>query len=293
MRWSFIAMLTCTTLGCAQLLGLGDFGEGGSTGTSHGGSAGATGDGNGGSAGATGDGGSGGVAQGGGGSGGEAGCGDEYNMVVALDMPISYIRFEETSGTSVLDDDGHSGSVADGVDLNVPGLLECGDGSAVRFPGETAVNVDFGSMLGFPGQSSFSLEVWLRSAKLDGAVIRQLGGYPHNGYSLAYSNDELRFHRYKDSNTDTVAVGSSIIGANGIHHVVATYDGGVPEMCLYVDGIQHVCAPSPKYIGANTGSFLIGTSSFEGDIDEVAVYQSALSLEQVVAHYTAGSGQSP
>jgi len=290
MRPSFIVLLACTALGCGQVLGLGDFGEGGSNTGAHGGSAGAAG--GGGSAGAAG-GGSGGVEQGGGGSGGEAGCVGDYSAVVMVDMPASYIRFEETSGPTVEDHINRPGTVEPGVDLNVAGLPPCVGGSAVGFNGVADSHVDFGGVLNFEGKSSFSLEVWLNSAALAGMVIRKLGAIPRTGYTLAYSNDRLKFHRYLNDTTDSVSVDSSILGTGATHHVVATYDGVAQWMCFYVDGVSRDCDSSLKSIGADSGSFEIGTASFEGVIDEVAVYGSALSPERIAAHYTAGIGKSP
>jgi hypothetical protein len=287
MRSSLVAMVLSGTLGCAQVLGIDDFDDRVATGGGYGGRGGDPG---GGGSGAVA--GSGGAAPGGGGTGG-ADCVHDYVSVVEADSPASFIRFEEQDGTTVHDHLGVPGTVGFGVELDVPALLACADGSAASFPGQPGGNVNFGSVLGFEGYSSFSLEVWLSAGALEGMVIRKLSPSPADGYTLAFANGSLYFRRYQNGGADSLSVDSSILGTVAVHHVVGTYDGSAQRMCLYVDGKEIECQLSNTSIGSSGGDFLIGTSSFVGIIDEVAVYAAPLSLERVGLHYEAGSGTPP
>src|SRR5262249_31587936 len=86
------------------------------------------------------------------------------------------------------------------------------------------------------------------------------------------------------------------------HHVVATYGNGVDS--LYVDG-SLVSSTSVNVTGfANAYAYLLGTGyttswantynggwfPFAGSLDEVAVYNTALTLAQVQAHRGAATG---
>ena len=80
-----------------------------------------------------------------------------------------------------------------------------------------------------------------------------------------------------------------------MYHVVGTYDGS--NLRLYFNGseVGSALADSTS-IGAFTAALNIGRSPLGGvtgtdcQIDEVAIYGSALSAARVSAHYNAGVG---
>jgi len=80
--------------------------------------------------------------------------------------------------------------------------------------------------------------------------------------------------------------------ANGAwHHAVLTKDGSTIR--LYLDGAQVASTPMAETTYYGSGGIAIGRdgdangSYFNGSIDEVAVYPSALSSTRVTAHYSA------
>jgi len=98
-----------------------------------------------------------------------------------------------------------------------------------------------------------------------------------------------------------VAIASnSAINNNAWHHVVATYTNTNGGMKLYVDGTlqtQTGTATAQSF----TGYWRVGADQitgwpsnpsdtyYDGSLDEVAIYTSALSATRVQAHYTAAS----
>lgn len=76
-------------------------------------------------------------------------------------------------------------------------------------------------------------------------------------------------------------------------HLVAVYDATVPSATLYLNGQQVAQSTSPNgtYVPNTNGAFSIGSypdgsqNPFIGSMDEVAIYTSALSPGQVLAHY--------
>jgi hypothetical protein len=78
------------------------------------------------------------------------------------------------------------------------------------------------------------------------------------------------------------------------YHVVATYDG--TTMRLYVNGaLEDTVASSllvennalPLYVGV-FGAINVTNQLFHGQMDEVAIYATVLSAQQVAQHYNAG-----
>ena len=90
-----------------------------------------------------------------------------------------------------------------------------------------------------------------------------------------------------------------IIDDNRWYHVVGTYDSTAQEIKLYLNGQLIDSAKQITPIKNNPNAdFLIGAYSndatnynyFEGLIDEVAVYDTALTLSQIEANYAGGVG---
>jgi hypothetical protein len=82
------------------------------------------------------------------------------------------------------------------------------------------------------------------------------------------------------------------------HHVVGVYDGA--RMSLYIDGALDVSSEASGEIGTNNWSVLIGANeemaqpdrSFDGLIDDVRIYDYALSEAEIKALY-GGQGPGP
>jgi len=89
----------------------------------------------------------------------------------------------------------------------------------------------------------------------------------------------------------------AITQANTWYHVVATYDGTM--MRIYVNGVLDGSRTAPESGPAGTiayasdghgvgiGAAFAGGPVFGGKIDEVAVYDKALSAARVADHYAA------
>ncbi len=76
------------------------------------------------------------------------------------------------------------------------------------------------------------------------------------------------------------------------HHVVATYDSFTGRKAIFIDGTlrcEHVCpagtlivsgGPEPAFIGSH-----IGNENFHGVIDELALYDFALTADEIAEHH--------
>jgi hypothetical protein len=79
-------------------------------------------------------------------------------------------------------------------------------------------------------------------------------------------------------------------------HVVAVYDSSM--MHIYVNGAESPNSPqaASKSIGTLTGVFLMlaadstDNNAFVGYLDEVAIYDHALTAARIAVHYNVGTG---
>jgi hypothetical protein len=237
-------------------------------------------------------------------SGPDVVSGTPYVLAVLADMPVAYWRFGEASGARAADSSGqgNDATYVGAVTHGVPGAIVGDPDTAAGFDGASAF-VDGGDRFVFGGAQPFSLEAWV----MPGSVGTYLGiasrddatsGSPSEGYLLfvAPSEGPIGFQRLDAANLSTASTtGTPAAGAYA--HVVATFDG--VDMTVYLNGETQ---------GTQTGSFAIagamsdfvvaaeagGTSNFfSGAIDEVAVYDHALTADRVKTHWLVGRGQAP
>jgi hypothetical protein len=231
-----------------------------------------------------------------------------YPGVVMADLPLSYWRFGEASGTVAVDQMGATnGTYVGGVTLGAPGAI-AGDGdTAATFDGATAY-VDMGSGFAFGGTAAMSYEAWVNPNEGDAAARRFMSKETSSGgrqgflmaYTAAASPDGgsgtgiLSWERWGSGGTDSTG---TFVTVGVYQHVVVTYDGAT--MAAYLNGALVGSAPSTRVIESLTDAFRVATYSdflsaadcFGGTIDEVAIYDHALAPARVALHYQVGTGQ--
>jgi hypothetical protein len=232
-----------------------------------------------------------------------------YAAAVMAYTPLAYYRLNDASPvapTGTLTDSsggGHNGSYT-GVVYAVDGLLPEDDAAnkAVAFQGGEAViptgawmNVDY-----------YSIECWARSPGAWASNGGWLVGRDTNG--VASDLDwRLSMNNGNIGNVMQLAAGGSYIGAGfnlptpagQIFHIVATYDGSNEK--VYVNGALVVTAAASGVTAKKNTNIYIASfgnndasANFQGDIDEIAFYGTALSAARVLAHYNARlSGAAP
>ena len=240
--------------------------------------------------------GSGAVGPGGAGSQGVGGATSGYAQVVLADQPLGYWRLDERNGPTAasLVDTGPSGTYARGCIFGTAGAVDAGNNAAVQFDGFSC-RIEFGNVFAFEGQALFSLEAWVKPGVPDSPLGRicskeDEGAGKHQGYALLLDGSTVSFDRWLDDALDSANAASSL--TQGIFsHVVATYDG--TRLSVYINGQLSSSEDTTKALVNVSAPFVVGASSlsaqfFEGVLDEIAVYDTALSDERVVAHYSAG-----
>src|SRR5262249_39183325 len=117
-------------------------------------------------------------------------------------------------------------------------------------------------------------------------------GWPARfGYGWGILGNTMRFTTYGIKDYDSAA---SIIPEDGRWHYVAVVFDNTNTAHFFVDGVQTDAIPGPSPATTTDLDLMIGRNPastteefFKGSIDEVAVYNYALSAEQIAAHFKA------
>ena len=220
-----------------------------------------------------------------------------YSNAVSGDSPVSYWRLGEKSGATAGDSVGaNPGAYRNGALLGQPSLLP-GDSanSAVRFDGANDyVNIPSSSALS--PAARVSVEAWIKPAALPSAGNFASVASKPESYSIQFNGPRLEFTIMQSGARRRLQAPAGAVAVGQAYHVVGTYDGVTQR--LYVNGVEVASAALTGAITTNSneldiGSWNEGSEPFNGAIDEVAVYGSALPAARVLAHYQAGSGGPP
>ena len=144
---------------------------------------------------------------------------------------------------------------------------------------------------------AITIDVWVKRANVTGTdiglVARELSSV---GYvvSLSYTIDDDKIEFIFPG---VIAVGKSVSTISDLnwHHIVVTVSktGASSSVKFYIDGEFDVERTPAATIQGCTHDFIIGYRSnyFNGTIDEVRIYDKALSAEEILAHYNAAKAR--
>ena len=170
-----------------------------------------------------------------------------------------------------------------------------------NFPYGTYTGIQIPDQPAYVLTNSLSIEGWIRP-RGDGYCIFWRGDNRPglDPYVLSMQgNNNLRFY-IEDESGNSAFVGTNI-NYNQWYHVAATWDGESGIMKLYINGqlaSQTVTAVRPfgdlipgDSPGVGIGNLNDGQNNFPftGDIDEISLYNRALSAAEIQAIYNAGS----
>jgi hypothetical protein len=195
---------------------------------------------------------------------------------------VAYWKFDEGSGTAVKDSAGSN----DGKIVNAK-WVDGKFGKALDFNGEDAyVEIPNAPALGLT--KALSIEAWVKHRGTDFKQWEAIVCKGDHAYRLHFSSDDQSFDLGLNDGTD---VKSGVKpDADKWYFVVATYDG--KESKIYVDGkLAATGDDAPSEVADTDAAINIGQNSdqegrfFNGVIDEVKIYNRALSADEVAAHF--------
>jgi hypothetical protein len=225
---------------------------------------------------------------------------DLYAAAVLADKPLGYWRLEETSGSVAKDETGRN----DGKYVNAPVLGEPGiaGSRAMKLPAQLSayMTVATGNFR-FPGTTPYTVELWVKPGvfrNYEWIATTELWDPARHGWSVLV--DQAGILRYEVWTTDGdggsnqvrgLAVSATPITAGTFRHVVLAYTGSTAVG--YVDGINTTNFDTTG-AGQDTGTLFFGClSNVSGClddwvIDELAIYDFALTGARAKAHYDLG-----
>jgi hypothetical protein len=239
-----------------------------------------------------------------------------YPSTVIADHPEAFWRLDKSSGTAAFDYlGGNNGTYTNTVlDFTPPydPTTDPSEGYAPGFGisaninsyvGWVPTNINFAAPTNVNGE--FSVECWLQQY----LVFNQAGvvslGYGNGGEEFCLDTGGgsatsyyLRFYVRNAGGVSSGASSTFAPSTDGAwHHVVGVCDEANSLVTLYIDGTNagHASIPIKSGVLTSTQSIAIGsrqatsapdyTNQFIGAIDEVAVYNYALTAAQVQNHY--------
>ncbi len=222
----------------------------------------------------------------------------QYADLVLSMAPVSYWRLGERSGTVARDVMSRNhGTYVAAPTLGVAGAL-AGDGdTAVTFNG-TSQYVDAGASASLQPGDTISIAAWVKRATTGATAAVASSGWGKWWFGFR-SDDSLWFQEVAGGAIFLSAVGAADL--TSWHHYAVTKNGATTT--VYRDGVAVAgtvtnrtltTGGSPVYIAASynwNGSAFAAADFFDGPLDEVAIWNRALTAAEVAALYAAGAGR--
>ncbi len=206
--------------------------------------------------------------------------------------PVAHWQFNEGSGTIAGDSSGNGNF---GMLVNGPVWTTGIEGTALRFDGVDDY-VEVGNSASLNPAAELSLAVWVNASSFSSTqlLVSKYGAGGIQYFMRIQSGGRVRFGLnaggiVTDVNTNTT------LSANTWHHVAATYDG--TQMRVYVDGVLDAFATKTGLMNDNGSNLNIARHEanrmfFNGLLDEVRLYNQALTDSEVLALFDPGTGDS-
>jgi Concanavalin A-like lectin/glucanases superfamily len=219
-----------------------------------------------------------------------------YRTLIMSDAPVAYYRLGNTDIAK--DETGaHPGTVIGTVSHGAGAIAGDSDGA---FVGNGQGWIDVAQIYPFAGNATYSIEAWVApqpAPTLTGVLSRNLatpGNTPKDGFSLYIESPSLAptLGRWFSNNEEAAAAPGLTAGT--FTHVVGTYDGST--LRVYLNGTLAASSPSTQALINPPADLAIGSTRngtygyFIGSLDEVALYDKALSSGRIAAHHAAGGG---
>ena len=192
--------------------------------------------------------------------------------------PIAYWNFNETSGTTATDTSDFLPSHPATL-INDPIWSTGIDGNSLLFNGSNTYASTSTSPI--PTLSKFSISAWVNMSVNQsgwGSIVIK-----RDTYGLEVLNGFI-YANIGNGTSSWINTVSAPLSAGVWHHVVQTYDGATNR--LYVDGGAPVSGTGTLIDTANNlliGSWNTTSEFFNGKIDEVRIYDRALTATEVTA----------
>lgn len=195
----------------------------------------------------------------------------------------------DVSGSIMYD---RSGQGNDGTSTGTTKLAIGKIGQAFNFDGNSYINLGNKNIFNF---TDFTASAWIKPQSGAVGILGKWGTTPY--YYIEMSGNDICV-RLSNSTFNTYCAGSSVIPYNQWSHVAATVNSSSLQLKIYVNSVlKGPYSLDPGQIGpyTNSNSFNIGnignalgSYNFKGSIDEVRLYNRALTAAEINQLYLMG-----
>jgi hypothetical protein len=233
-----------------------------------------------------------------------------YAQAVLNDRPMGYWRLNETAGTVAFDQAGGKNGIYTSVALGQPGYNLLDTHTSARF-GFLAANtslvtnipIDFATS----ASAAFTVEAWVKGGAqtTDCGLITKGTGAGGEQFNLDCGGGNHGFRFFvRDASGSAHLASSSVVPNNQWQHVVGVCDQTRSNLVLYVNGASVatgtitpgsglLSSAIPVSIGSRKSGTTTYDAQFVGYMEEVAIYNYALSAAQVQAHFGLATNRAP
>ena len=220
-----------------------------------------------------------------------------YSSVILADQPSGFWQLGETAGTTAVDSSGNglNGTYTGGFTLGKPGGVANDPHTSVGFDGSTSY-ADMGNPASLTYTTQFTVEAWVfpTSAGNNGIIVNheneyEIAVWPNGDLQWAVANTTPGWAWHDTHITIPIGQWTFVDWVYNPGGVINTYVNGTL-------GESFAGAGNIGNAGVGTNNFRIGGRQsggqyFLGQIEDVAVYNYALTQGQIVNHFaTAGNG---
>ena len=225
------------------------------------------------------------------------------HAATSTDSLVGYWKLDETSGTSAADasGDGNTGTLTNGptISTDVPSTISFLNPRSLSFDGvNDYVSAGSASALDVAA-SAFSISVWVNISgqpatnKQQDIILKCNQDLSNNGYGFSYDNiSGNHLNLYKCGVADQKI--SYALNSNTWYHIVAVqnFSGGAPSnVTFYVNGVSAGTVSNTSAFNSSSnktafiggGSTYTNSTSVNGLIDDVRIYNRALSATEISA----------
>ena len=226
---------------------------------------------------------------------------DFYAQEVLADSPVAYWRLGEASGTTAFDEvGGYDGTYTGSPTLGATGLIAGDSDTAMSLASATDDGVTIPNHADLMPTTAISVEAWFTVDAANSGNSRIVAADQASTtqtYHLLLNSSRNFSWRVKSGGTwygGDFDGDSPTADGSTIYHMVGTYDGSYVR--LYINGVaQTTTYAATGPLNVATADLELGfkstqpDSDFAGTLDEVAIYDAALSAARIEAHYNAGT----
>jgi len=215
------------------------------------------------------------------------------SIATRLDNGLSgYWHLDEGIATTTYDASGYGNN---GTLINSPTWTSgsaCKVGSCLSLNGSMQyVNAGTASSLNTSG--AISITLWVKAISIPSHASNQHYvtsklNWPNSGWWMRFTNEPRLNFSVMNSGAEQNLAAASVTSLNRWYFVAITATNN-SAMKMYIDGVLSNSIPSVVLTAATSSGFLLSTSSDDYDlnglIDEVKIYNRALSASEILAAY--------